>query len=232
MHRLIKNFMVQMGDPTGTGGGGESAWGKPFKDEISNKLRHEGRGVLSMANSGPHTNGSQFFITLKSASHLDGKHAVFGRVVGGMDVLARLEALPTDKDDRPKQPVTLNGGSVFVNPFADIEAKMAAAQAKLDDPTGADAEAKAKAEAEDREAWFNNATLNKPVAHRAGIGKFIAPHHLKQGEPGGASAAGSAAATSSALKSIAAADMSEAAPPEPPKKRARATGGFGSFDSW
>jgi len=65
--------MLQGGDPTGTGTGGESMWGKPFKDECTNKLRHEGRGVLSMANSGPNTNGSQFFITFKSAAHLDGK---------------------------------------------------------------------------------------------------------------------------------------------------------------
>ena len=91
MHRLIRNFMVQMGDPTGTGSGGESAWGKPFADEISQKLHHEGRGILSMANSGPKTNGSQFFITFKSAAHLDGKHSIFGRVVGGLDTLTKLE---------------------------------------------------------------------------------------------------------------------------------------------
>jgi len=75
-HRLIRNFMLQGGDPTGTGNGGESCWGGKFADEISNKLRHEGRGVLSMANAGPNTNGSQFFITFKSAAHLDGKHTL------------------------------------------------------------------------------------------------------------------------------------------------------------
>ena len=71
-------------------------WGKPFKDECTNKLRHEGRGVLSMANSGPNTNGSQFFITFKSAAHLDGKHSVFGRVVGGLDTLTKIEKVKTD----------------------------------------------------------------------------------------------------------------------------------------
>ena len=86
---------------TGTGTGGESCWGKPFKDECTNKLRHTGRGVLSMANSGPNTNGSQFFITFKSASHLDDKHTVFGRVVGGLDTLAKVEKVPTDKEDKP-----------------------------------------------------------------------------------------------------------------------------------
>ena len=103
---LLYRDPIQGGDPTGTGSGGESAFGKPFKDEISNKLKHEGRGVLAMANSGPGTNGSQFYITFKSATHLDGKHTVFGRVVGGLDTLGKLEGLPTDKEDRPTAPVT------------------------------------------------------------------------------------------------------------------------------
>ena len=98
-HRLIRNFMLQCGDPTGTGTGGESAWGAPFKDEISQKLRHEGAGVLSMANSGPGTNGSQFFLTFKSASHLDGKHTIFGRVVGGTDTLTALEGARAAADE-------------------------------------------------------------------------------------------------------------------------------------
>jgi len=73
---------AQGGDPTGTGTGGESIYGAPFRDELDQRLTHAGRGVLSMANSGPHSNGSQFFILFKSARHLDFKHTVFGRVVG------------------------------------------------------------------------------------------------------------------------------------------------------
>ena len=83
-HRVIRGFILQGGDPTGTGKGGESAFGHPFGDEITPQLRHTGAGVLSMANAGPNTNGSQFFITLAPAPHLDGKHTIFGRVSSGM----------------------------------------------------------------------------------------------------------------------------------------------------
>ena len=83
--------LLQGGDPTGTGTGGESVYGKTFRDELDSRLTHSGRGVLSMANSGPHTNGSQFFILYKSARHLDFKHSVFGRVVGGFETLTAME---------------------------------------------------------------------------------------------------------------------------------------------
>lgn len=93
--------MIQGGDPTGTGRGGESIWGKHFKDEVNSKLLHSGRGVVSMANNGPHTNGSQFFILYKSATHLNFKHTVFGGVVGGLTTLSNMEKVPVDDDDRP-----------------------------------------------------------------------------------------------------------------------------------
>lgn len=106
LHRILitkcsRNFMIQGGDPTGTGKGGQSIWGKPFKDEVHSKLLHSGRGVVSMANSGPHSNGSQFFILYKSANHLNFKHTVFGMVVGGLTTLAAMEKVPIDDDDRP-----------------------------------------------------------------------------------------------------------------------------------
>ncbi|KAJ4962604.1 hypothetical protein NE237_022543 [Protea cynaroides] len=118
-HRSIRNFMIQGGDPTGTGGGGESIWGMPFKDELNSKLLHSGRGIVSMANSGPHTNGSQFFILYKSANHLNFKHTVFGMVVGGLTTLAGMEKVPVDDNDRPLEEIKITSVTVFVNPYTE-----------------------------------------------------------------------------------------------------------------
>ena len=100
-HRVIKGFMVQGGDPTATGRGGESAWGKDFEDEVSGGLQFDRKGLLAMANRGPHTNGSQFFITLAPTTHLNSKHTIFGEVVKGYEVVEKIGLTPTDKDDKP-----------------------------------------------------------------------------------------------------------------------------------
>ncbi|KAK4136920.1 peptidyl-prolyl cis-trans isomerase ppi1 [Trichocladium antarcticum] len=111
-HRIIPDFMVQGGDPTGTGRGGSSMFGDKFEDEISPELKHTGAGILSMANAGPNTNGSQFFITLAPTPWLDGKHTIFGRVKKGIDVVRRMGLVPTDGEDRPKTEVRIEKASV------------------------------------------------------------------------------------------------------------------------
>ncbi|KAL8723599.1 MAG: hypothetical protein Q9225_000141 [Loekoesia sp. 1 TL-2023] len=106
-HRIIPNFMLQTGDPTGTGRGGSSIYGDKFADEIHPELKHAGAGILSMANSGPNTNGSQFFITLAPTPWLDGKHTIFGRVKSGMRVVQRMGLVKTGAEDRPTEEVKI-----------------------------------------------------------------------------------------------------------------------------
>jgi cyclophilin family peptidyl-prolyl cis-trans isomerase len=107
-HRVIEKFMIQGGDPTGTGRGGESIYGRPFEDEIVDSLKHASPGILSMANAGPGTNGSQFFVTLVPTPWLDGKHTVFGRVIKGMEVVQAIGKVKTTKPfDRPVQDVVM-----------------------------------------------------------------------------------------------------------------------------
>ena len=106
-HRIIPSFMIQTGDPLGDGTGGESIWGGEFEDEIRRELRHDRPFTVSMANAGPNTNGSQFFITTVACPWLDNKHTVFGRVVGGMDVVTAIESVKTDELDRPLSEVKI-----------------------------------------------------------------------------------------------------------------------------
>jgi peptidylprolyl isomerase len=105
-HRVIKEFMIQGGDPTGTGAGGESIWKKAFGDECSPTVKFDRPGLLAMANRGPNTNGSQFFITTTKPSWLNGKHTIFGEVTTGMDVVRKIESTPT-QNDRPREAVTI-----------------------------------------------------------------------------------------------------------------------------
>ncbi|KAK0463599.1 cyclophilin-like domain-containing protein [Desarmillaria tabescens] len=111
-HRIVSDFMIQGGDPTGTGRGGTSIYGQKFEDEIHPELRFTGAGILAMANSGPNTNGSQFFITLGPTPYLDNKHTIFGRVSSGMRVVQRLGAVAVDAQDRPREDVKIHKARV------------------------------------------------------------------------------------------------------------------------
>ena len=100
-HRVIKGFMIQGGDPTGTGSGGVSIWGKAFEDELTPVAKFDAPGILAMANSGPNTNGSQFFITCSKTPWLNMRHTIFGEVVSGLEVVQKIENTPVNTEDRP-----------------------------------------------------------------------------------------------------------------------------------
>jgi peptidylprolyl isomerase len=104
-HRVIKNFMIQGGDPTGTGRGGESIWNKPFKDEFAPNAVFDKPGILAMANSGANTNGSQFFITTVPTYWLNGRHTIFGYVKNGMDIVKSIENVPTNGQYQGNKPL-------------------------------------------------------------------------------------------------------------------------------
>lgn len=120
-HRNIKGFMIQGGDPTGSGRGGKSIYptanGK-FEDEIRENLKFAKRGALAMANSGKHTNGSQFFITYSKAPHLNGKYTIMGQLIDGMDTLDKMEKVPVGAQDRPVQEIRLTRVTIHANPMA------------------------------------------------------------------------------------------------------------------
>uniref|UniRef100_A0AAQ4RWN9 RING-type E3 ubiquitin-protein ligase PPIL2 n=1 Tax=Gasterosteus aculeatus aculeatus TaxID=481459 RepID=A0AAQ4RWN9_GASAC len=204
-HRSIKNFMIQGGDPTGTGTGGESFWGKPFKDEFKPNLSHAGRGILSMANSGPNTNKSQFFITFRSCIYLDRKHTVFGRIVGGFEALTAMENVESDpKSDKPKSEIKIITATVFVDPYEEADVQIAA-------------ERETEVQKQEEEKQQTSAARQKakeeqaPKTFKAGVGKYINPATTKR----------------SAAEDHSAPSTSGAAP-----KKSKSKSSFGDFSSW
>ncbi|TEB39030.1 peptidylprolyl isomerase-like protein 2 [Coprinellus micaceus] len=178
-HRLVPGFMVQTGDPTGTGSGGESYWGTPFRDEYDakNAAAHDSRGIIAMANKGANTNGSQFYITFKAAAHLDKKHTVFGKLVGGEDVLDALEKLPVKPGtDRPSKVVKITEVIIYQDPFEDYKTRHAKKLARRAEGTKINEAAEKE---KDDVNWFglkvgsNNAAFGTGEAGSGGVGKYL-----------------------------------------------------------
>ncbi|KAF0152961.1 MAG: hypothetical protein FD143_638 [Ignavibacteria bacterium] len=107
-HRVVRDFMIQTGDSTATGSGGRSYFGSEFEDECTSELKHSSPGTVSMANRGPHTNTSQFFITTVATPWLDGKHTLFGKVIDGMDVVYKIGIVETDRMEKPIKSIFIN----------------------------------------------------------------------------------------------------------------------------
>jgi peptidyl-prolyl cis-trans isomerase-like protein 2 len=209
-HRNIKNFMIQGGDPTGSGRGGTSVWGRNFEDEFEGPKRHDKRGVLSMANKGKNTNSSQFFITYRPAKHLDLKHTVFGQVVGGSDVLARLEAVEGDAKDRPTEDIELKDIVVFVDPFEEFSKERQVNEVKAKEEEEIK---RAGGTEDDRTTWTGKRLRadGKPAnAASGGVGKYLAAALSEQH--------GTTRISEDPYEEL------------PAKKKAKT--GFGNFDSW
>jgi peptidyl-prolyl cis-trans isomerase-like protein 2 len=212
-HRNIRNFMIQGGDPTGTGKGGTSIWGKNFQDEFDGPLTHDARGVMSMANKGKNTNSSQFFITYKAAKHLDRKHTIFGRVVGGLDVLQKLENVPGDDGNRPLNDIIMENVVVFLDPFEEFQKQ----KLENDELEKQKEEIKRQGGTEDdRTTWTGKRIRNDgsvvQTEQSGGVGKYL----------------NSTKVDSKHGKQL---ENDEIIDAEPVKKKFKA-GGFGNFDGW
>lgn len=189
LHRNIPGFMVQGGDPTGTGRGGNSMWGQPFGDELAapGAYRHTGRGDLSMANRGPDTNGSQFFITYAAKPHLDKKHTVFGRLIDlPSDTLDAIEKVPTEAGtDRPLRTVRILDVQIFSDPFEEYQERERKRLSRSDESEVIKREEKRRKRDEDRTTWLGTSLgVRDAQAQRAqpnssgdavGVGRYLQP---------------------------------------------------------
>ncbi|RKU48046.1 Peptidyl-prolyl cis-trans isomerase cyp8 [Coniochaeta pulveracea] len=216
-HRNIKNFMIQGGDPTGTGRGGTSIWGKNFADEFEGPLVHDARGILSMANKGKNTNSSQFFILYRPAKHLDRKHTIFGKVVSGLDVLDKMEAVPTDGSDRPLNKIVIKDVVVFVDPFEEFLKEKGQKEKQQQEE---EMVKRMGGTEDDKTTWTgkrirDDGSISSQGA-AAGVGKYLK----------------AALESSSAAGAVGDEGDADVETWEEPVKKKAKTGGFGNFDSW
>lgn len=227
-HRNIRNFMIQGGDPTGTGKGGTSIWGKNFTDEFDGPLTHDTRGIVSMANKGKNTNSSQFFITYRPAKHLDRKHTIFGRVVGGMDALSQMEnAKVSEGDSRPLEDIVIKDVVVFVDPFEEFQK----AKREKDEAEREEEEVvKQGGRENDRTTWTGkrvraDGVVVTDAGGGAAVGKYLKAA-LERGSTAGGNGEGAGGVEAGAE------EWEREEFVEPGRKKVKAAGGFGSFDSW
>ncbi|KAF2686842.1 peptidyl-prolyl cis-trans isomeras-like protein-like 2 [Lentithecium fluviatile CBS 122367] len=213
-HRNIKGFMIQGGDPTGTGRGGQSIWGKPFNDEFDGPNTHNARGILSMANKGKNTNTSQFFISYRPLAHLDRKHTIFARLVGGLDTtLKAMELTEVGEKDRPVDDIEILDVVVFVDPFEEWQKERAEKEAKEFE----NEEIKRQGgTADDKTTWTGkriraDGKVEEDGGDARGVGKYLkaAKQELPQED-----------------------EIVGFADEEMPVKKKVKTGGFGNFDAW
>ncbi|QPH16866.1 Peptidyl-prolyl cis-trans isomerase cyp8 [Epichloe festucae Fl1] len=210
-HRNVPSFMIQGGDPSGTGKGGSSIWGKYFNDELDGPLTHNSRGILSMANKGKNTNSSQFFITYKAAPHLDRKHTIFGLVVEGHNVLTKMEAAPTDGSSRPLNKIFIKDVVVFVDPFAEFQSRKK--EQERQDEEREEIQRKGGTE-DDKTTWTGKRIRGDGTIVSAegkeSIGKYLSKTLHVAGNEG----------------------VQDGWEEEPMRKKVKGTGGFGNFDGW
>ncbi|CAK3811912.1 Peptidyl-prolyl cis-trans isomerase-like 2 [Lecanosticta acicola] len=213
-HRNIKNFMIQGGDPSGTGRGGQSCWGKSFSDEFEGPLTHDGRGVLSMANKGKDTNTSQFFILYRAAAHLNRKHTIFGRVVEGLETLDRLEKVSVDEKSRPTEDCVLEDLAVLIDPFEDFLKQRSEKEAEEARREQLKREGGAE---DDRTTWTGKRIRAGGKVEGESVSSDIGKY-LKQ------------AATKPTEQDEIVGEWDDTEPP--PMKKTKKGGGFGNFDAW
>lgn len=215
-HRNIRNFMIQGGDPTGTGRGGSSIWGKNFPDELQGPLKHDIRGTLSMANKGKDTNSSQFFLTYRKVPHLDGKHTIFGRAVDSEETLRAMESSEVSKGDRPVDDIVIEQVVVYVDPFEEFQ--------KQRNSTEQGQKRKEHGDVDDdsRTTWTGKRIRadGKVEDSAGGVGKYLKARIAEAPQP-------QAVVDEDEIVEF----VDEEPDPGPAKKNARG-GGFGNFDGW
>ncbi|OJJ51067.1 hypothetical protein ASPZODRAFT_148429 [Penicilliopsis zonata CBS 506.65] len=231
-HRNIKGFMIQGGDPTGTGRGGESVWGKYFADEFEGPLKHDARGTLSMANKGKNTNSSQFFIAYRALPHLNNKHTIFGRLIDdptpSSTTLNTLETHPVDSTtNKPTPDIRIKDVAVFVDPFEEFLAKKREQEQaeKAHDEENDGEESHTRRADDDRVTWTGKRVRGRGAAadhdgdgSGGGVGKYLKAALAERSAPDD--------------EIVEFVDEEPAPALEPARKKMRGTGGFGDFSSW